>query len=220
LPRRILRLAVLRVALAAGLVAAAATSLTGCGGSSSREPLAAHDAQAAGTIAIDRVRVLALGVLPNGQGFWISARRYALGGGASVDLTADLEPPGPRGAKGEAFGSAGGGTLTPGYSHGPLALGDLVACAGRPVTLVLGLLRARSDSAMLRYGGHSHTMYRVLLPRELRTPGALVYGYTSRPVEVVVRSTRGRIVETGSIPGVRAGSSCASFPSRRTRRTR
>jgi hypothetical protein len=220
LSRRILRLAVLRVAVAAGLVAAAATNLTACGGASSREPLAAHDAQATGTIAFVRARVLALGVLPNGQGFWISARRYAPGGSASVDLTADLEPSGSRGATGEAFGSAGGGTLTPDYSRGPLALGDLVACARRPVTLVLGLLRARSDSAVLRYGGHSHTMYRVLLPRELRSPGALVYGYTSQPVEVVVRSTRGRIVETTSIAGPRAGSSCASVAIRRTRRTR
>jgi hypothetical protein len=202
---------VLRVAVAVGLIAAATASLAACGGASPRQPPAGHGGPATGTVTIDRVRVLALGVLPNGQGFWISARRYSQGGGASVDLTADLEPSaGSRSASGEAFGSAGGGTLRPNYSRGPLALGDLVACARRPVTLVLGLLRARSDSAVLRYGGRSHSMSRVLLPRELRARGTVVYGYTSRPVEVVVRSMRGLIVEAVAIPGARAGSACAS----------
>jgi hypothetical protein len=208
---RILGPAVLRVAVAAGLVASATVSLAACGGSESRQPLAARDGPTPGIVTFDRVRVLALGVLPNGQGFWISARRYALGGRASVDLTADLEPPlSPRRSRREAFGSAGGGTLRPSYAHGPLALGDLVACARRPVTLVLGLLRARSDSVMLRYGGRSHTMSRVVLPTELRARGALVYGYTSRPLEVVVRSSSGRTVETVPIPGAQAGSTCAA----------
>jgi hypothetical protein len=205
----------MRVAVAAGLVASATVTLAACGGSASRQPLTAAapgpgPGPGPGIVTFDRVRVLALGVLPNGQGFWISARRYALGGNASVDLTADLEPStGRRQARSEAFGSAGGGTLRPSYTHGPLALGDLVACARRPVTLVLGLLRASSDSAVLRYGGRSHAMSRVALPAELRARGALVYGYTSRPVEVVVRSRSGRPLETVPIPGAQAGSTCA-----------
>jgi hypothetical protein len=66
----------------------------------------------------DGVRVLAFGVLPNGEGYWISARRSAPEGNASVDLTADLEPPtGSREAINEAFGSAGGGTLRPNFGE-------------------------------------------------------------------------------------------------------
>ena len=146
--------------------------------------------------------MLTLGVLPNGQGFWISARRYALGGNSAVDLTADLQPAtGSRSSIDEAFGSAGGGTLRPDYAHGPLALGELVACARRPVTLVLGMLRSRSGSAVMRYGGRTRAMTRVVIPRELRAGGELVYGYSSRPLEVVVRSSSGHLVEKVAIPG-------------------
>jgi len=199
---RILRLAVLRVIAAAGLVAGATVSLAACGGSASRESPAARSGPApAGIVVADRSRVLTLGVLPNGQGFWITARRYALGGTAAVDLTADLQPaPGPRSSIDEAFGSAGGGTLRPNYAHGPLALGELVACARRPVTLVLGMLRSGSGSAVMRYGARTHAMTRVVIPRELRTGGDLVYGYSSRPLEVVVRSSSGQIVERVAIP--------------------
>jgi hypothetical protein len=159
----------------------------------------------------DRVRVLAFGVLPNGEGYWISARRSAPEGKASVDLTADLEPPtGSREAINEAFGSAGGGTLRPNFAHGPLALGVLVACADEPVTLLLGLLRAPSDAAVLRYGGRSHAMTRVIISHDLGTDAELVYGYSSRRAKVVVRSGSGAVVETVAIPGTQAGSTCVT----------
>jgi hypothetical protein len=195
--------AVLRVIAAAGLVAGATVSLAACGASASQESPATRGRPArAGIVLADRARVLTLGVLPNGQGFWITARRYALGGNSAVDLTADLQPAtGSQSSIDEAFGSAGGGTLRPNYAHGPLALGELVACARRPVTLVLGMLRSGSGSAVMRYGGHIHAMTRVVIPRELRAGGDLVYGYSSRRLEVVVRSSSGQIVERVAIPG-------------------
>jgi hypothetical protein len=204
---------VFRLVVAAGLVAGATFGPAACGGSiegaGSRSRQALGSAARPGAVVIDRVHVLAFGVLPNGQGYWISARSHAPQGKAAVELDAELEPAaGTRDSTSEAFGSAGGGTLKRSYTHGPLAVGALVACAHRPVTLLIGLLRAPSDSAVLRYRGGSRAMSRVAIPRDLRSGGDLEYAYTSRPVTVVVRSGSGAIVETVAIPGGRAGSRC------------
>jgi hypothetical protein len=218
--RGIVGMLALRAVAAAGLLAGTVMCLAACGGSAplpgsgSREPVAARGSAAQpDTVVSDSVRVLAYGALPNGQGFWISARRYALAGRASVDLTADLVPTAvQRAASNGGFASAGDGTFTPGHVPGPLALGGLVACVGRPVTLLLGLLRARSDTAVLSYGGRSYAMARVAIPHDLRTGGDLVYGYANEPVRVVLRSASRRIVETAGIPGAQRGSPCTPGP--------
>jgi hypothetical protein len=186
---------VLRVAVLAGLLVGAAIGPTACGSSaegrgSELRPLRATQGSPApgATIMSDQVRVLAYGVLPNGQGFWISARRYLVDAKASIDLTANLEPQVvPRRGIHEAFGSAGGGTLTPDFAQGPLALGGLVACAGSPVTLLVGLLRVRSDTAVLRDAGHSRAMTRVALPPDLRSGDDLEYAYANRASKVTDR---------------------------------
>lgn len=206
----------LRVAVLAGLLAGAAIGPTACGssaegrGSELRALLATQGSPAPGArIMSDQVRVLAYGVLPNGQGFWISARRYLVDAKASVDLTANLEPQVvPRTKIHEAFGSAGGGTLTSDFAQGPLALGGLVACTGRPVTLLVGLLRVRSDTAVLRDGGRSRAMTRVALPPDLRTGDDLAYAYTNREAKVVLRSPSGHTIETVAVPGPHASSAC------------
>lgn len=173
----------MRVLTAAGVVAALAGALAGCGGGSHHSATTTPQTPQFSTRSIS---TLAQGTLPGGQSFSIRSQKYSVGSRTYLAL--------------EVTTRSGGSTgFTPAQAHGPLAFADFGECSHRRFLVVYGLLRAAGDTVSLSAHGAEHLLRRAAVPAGVGAGGVLVYGLAHTPARLLVKSASGAVVASASL---------------------
>jgi hypothetical protein len=164
-----------------------ACALTACGGSSGasrpgRRPHLTAPAQPVEFLS-HGVHTLAHGAFPGGSRFAIVAEHYRFQGRDYLSLSAST-----RGGAGSGF--------TPAQVPGVISFGLFGECAHPSVLLLYGVLRAGADTATLSSSSGVTPLSRPPVPTALRPGGVLVYGMALTPARLVVKTPRGRLVES------------------------
>ena len=152
-----------------------------------------------------RTFVLAVGRMPSGRGFAITARRYRWRSHEYVALDASIVGRArslgaiERQASSGDFGDAGSNIAAPPAQFVPQGLVD---CSARPAVLLYGWARPAAR-VRLRERGVAHVLARAAAPAALELPrGVLVYG-----------------AQRGTATVLQAGESAQSLPAPPARRT-
>jgi hypothetical protein len=134
------------------------------------------------------VRTLAQGALPGRGRFSIFAQHYRVADRTYLSLSVAA-----RGGSGSGF--------TPAQTPGPIAFADFGQCSHPSMLLVYGLLRTTRDRVTLSARGATHPLARAAIPASLRAGGVLVYGLTSTPARLTVKSASGRVLRSARLRG-------------------
>jgi hypothetical protein len=195
-----------RLSFVAAACAAVAVGLAGCGTDKPvPQPGPRPSAQAARKTAFlrtasHRTFVLAVGWMPSGRGFAVTARRYTWRAHGYVALSASVVGRAKTRAAIErqaASGGYGSTQLNIGRRSARFVPTGLVDCATHPAVLLFGWATP-AVRASLREGGAVHRLGRTTAPAALRLPpGALLYGLQTRAAEL---SQRGSTTESLSVP--------------------
>ena len=169
--------------------AAVAIGLAGCGTDRSaprpgpRPSASVARKTASLTTASHRTFVLAVGWMPSGRGFAVTARRYTSRAHSYVALSASVvgRAQTRAGIEREAAGGGYGSTqLNIGKPSARFLPTGLVDCSAHPTVLLFGWA-APGVRASLREGTVVHRLQRATAPPALRlAPGALLYGPQTR----------------------------------------
>ena len=167
----------------AGVIAAVAGAVAGCGGASHHSTTSTPQTPQFSSRGIN---TLAQGTLPGGQAFAIRSQKYSVGSRTYVAL--------------EVTTRRGGSTgFTPAQAHGPLAFADFGDCSHRDFLLVYGVLRATGDTASLSAHGAAHLLRRTAIPAGVGAGGVLVYGLAHTPARLLVKSGSGTVVASARL---------------------
>ncbi|MGH2833762.1 MAG: hypothetical protein ACRDK2_13390, partial [Solirubrobacteraceae bacterium] len=174
--------------LTAGVFAAMALVVSGCGGSSAhRRP---------GTSASERTikylggpYTLASDRVPEGAAFSIAGQRYSFWGHDYIELTVNYAKP-ERVEEGNS-----------GWQSGEvLELGTHAGCEGHPFTILNGILKAPQDTVFLSIAGKSIALRKTDLPPGLGYHGALVYGIAPKSqYSVLIRTPAGKVINESGV---------------------
>jgi len=201
------------------VVACLAAFLLGCGGcghptAAKRRGRTTSNASVSGQVTFlpHGIRTLAIGRLPNGQGFGIQAQRYEFQGRTHLALSAGIVPGAASTTAIERefnSGNFGSGQFPIDQPSRMFVPAGLVGCSAHPVILIVGLLRDRTDTVELRLGGVSRALTRVSIPLDLHAGGDLVYGYLTTPATLIQRSSDGAVIESIDLGRPPAHKTCA-----------
>ena len=195
-----------RLSFVAAVCAAVAIGLAGCAshkpaplpGPGPSAPAARKTASL--RTAGRRTFVLAVGWMPSGRGFALTARRYSWRGHSYVALSASVVGRASTRAAIEREAASGGYGSTQSNIGRPSARfvpSGLVECSAHPAVLLFGWAAA-VVRASLREGGVAHRLQRATAPAALRlAPGALLYGPQTRAAEI---TQPGGATESLSVP--------------------
>jgi hypothetical protein len=195
-----------RLSFVAAACAAVAIGLAGCASHKpARQPGPGPRAPAARKTASlrtagHRTFVLAVGWMPSGHGFALTARRYTWRAHSYVALSASVVGRASTRAaiEREAAGGGYGSTQSNiGRPSARLVPSGLVDCSAHPAVLLFDWA-APAVRASLREGGVVHHLQRATAPAALRlAPGALLYGPQTRAAEA---TQPGGATESLSVP--------------------
>ena len=172
----------MRALTTAGLIAALAGAVAGCGGSHHSATSPSQSPQ----FSSSSVSTLAQGTLAGGQAFSIRSQKYSSGGRSYVAL--------------EVAARGGGSTgFTPSQAKGPLAFADFGQCSHRNELLVYGVLRATGDAVSISARGADHLLTRATVPAEVEPNVVLVYGLAHTPARLVVKSASGAVLASAKL---------------------
>jgi hypothetical protein len=157
---------------------------------------------------------LAIGRLPNGQGFgiWLQRFRFEGKGKDYVQLIASLVPPSASTAKIRQELEEGRDGSTEDLVEdlrAPVALSGLGGCGKHSVVLLYGLIHERVSTALLISGGHVQPFERVEIPPEFGVNGVVGYGVLTAPAILQIKSPAGATVYSGHYPGPERSGDCA-----------
>lgn len=188
----------IRLSFVAAACAAVAVGLAGCATDKPvPQPGPRPSVQAARKTAFlrtasHRTFVLAVGWMPSGRGFAVTARRYTWRAHSYVALSASVVGRAKTRAAIERQAVSGG------YGSTQLNIGrpsprfvptGLVDCSAHPAVLLFGWA-APGVRASVREGGAVHRLGRATAPAQLRLPpGALLYGPQTRAAELSQRAS-------------------------------
>jgi hypothetical protein len=184
---------------------ASGAALAGCGGSASSGKVSARTApaNASGTQQPSpryyARRSLAIGRLPNREGFGIFAQRYKFQGRTYVQLLASVVPPADsitaiqREIDSGRFGSS---QVNINDVTAPVELQGLVGCSQHPVVLLYGLLHQPSIRAVLRAGASGQPLARVSIPADLHVRADLIYGFLTTGATLELSSRSDHAIKT------------------------
>jgi hypothetical protein len=157
---------------------------------------------------------LAIGRLPNGQGFgiWLQRFRFEGKGKDYVQLIASLSPPAASTAKIRKEleeGRDGSTEELVEELRAPIALSGLGGCGKDPVVLLYGLIHERVGTAGLISRGRVGPFERVAIPSEFGVNGVLGYGFLTAPAILQIKSPAGATVYSQDYPGPELSGDCA-----------
>jgi hypothetical protein len=179
--------------------------LVGCGGSAAGGSPAAH--------APDFARqTLAVGRLPDRQGFGIFAQRYKFAGRVYIQLSSYVVPAAASAAAVRAeidSGQFGSAEVNVSDMSAPVSLVGIVSCSRHPVVLLYGLLHPPTSSAVLVSGASRQPLARASFPADLGVHANLVYGFLTTSARLELRSGSGTLIKSESYPSPPAHRSCA-----------
>jgi hypothetical protein len=184
---------------------ASSAALAGCGGSASSSKVSAGTARANASATQPASpgyyarRPLAIGRLPNREGFGIFAQRWRFRGRNYVQLIASVVPAARSisGIRRELdSGRFGSSQVEINDSSAPVGLQGLVGCSHHPVVLLYGLLREPAVLATLRTGASGQPLARVSIPADLHVRAELIYGFLARGATLELRSRNDHAIGT------------------------
>lgn len=157
-------------------------------------------------------RQLAIGRLPNGQGFGIWAQRYRFAGKEYIQLITSTVPVAHslRKIRQELASNAYGSSqqnindLT-----APVSLAGEVGCGRPPVVLLAGLVRAPVHAAQFKSGKRTWPFNLVGLPADLGVRGVVGYGFLTTDATLHMMSSQGKVVYSEPFPGPPSHRECA-----------
>lgn len=188
-----MRVVLARAASLTMVLLASSTALAACGGSASSGKVSRTSP---GYYAR---RTLAVGRLPNREGFGIFAQRWKFRGRNYVQLIGSVVPAADsisairREIDSGQFGSS---QVEINDASAPVELQGLVGCSRHPVVLLWGLLRDPSVLATLRTGASGHPLGRVSIPADLHVRADLIYGFLTTGATLELRSQHHHRVNT------------------------
>jgi hypothetical protein len=196
-----------------------AALLTGCGGSPSRSrtPNGARTRTGTNVHRSDYYarRPLAVGRLPNGQGFGIWAQRWRFKGRDYVQLIAATAAAAPsmRKIRQELDqGQYGSTEENVDQLPAPVALSGILACGRHPVVLLYGLVREPVSTAVLHSAARIRPFELVAIPSDLGVRGVLGYGFLSGVTTLQMKSPTGKLLYSEVYPGPPSDHGCAGGP--------
>jgi hypothetical protein len=194
-----------------------AAPLTACGGSSNVSTGQSGSRVASGSThrpGYYARHALAIGRLPDGQGFgiWLQRFRFQGKGKDYVQLIASLAPASTSTEKLRKRLEEGVDGSTEDLVEdlrAPVALSGLGGCGNPPVVLLYGLIHERVGTAVLISRGRVQAFQRVAIPSELGVNGVLGYGFLTAPAILQIKSPGGATVYSQHYPGPELSRDCA-----------
>jgi hypothetical protein len=139
---------------------------------------------------------LAHGALPGKQTYTITGERLRFQGRVYFTLAISIDRPG------EPPGGGGGASFNPSQTPGIFANTTLSACVPHPYAVVFGLLRAPSDTVVVRRGRGRTVLRHIPIPAVLHAHGVLAYARLAGvPSEVIVKRPDGTRALDEKLPG-------------------